>query len=201
MITKPTLWIAACVLALAGMFSGCQSSKIAYGNSYYFKQSPKVVTKATPPIAPVEIAELPDQNELYVSTKKIPATSDAKTTIDKVRQQMLEVADKSNDQQLKEKAYRVNEIASSVQERTLNKQETRAKRKELNQELRSLAKEYRSMAPDQTNDLDKNLKISLILLVAGLIFLLIPTVVTIVIGSLAFAAGLVFLIIWLATEA
>ena len=40
MTTKLTLWTMLGMLCLATCFSGCQSSKIAYGNSYYFKQTP-----------------------------------------------------------------------------------------------------------------------------------------------------------------
>ena len=194
MMTKPTLWLAACVVVLAGMFSGCQSSKIAYGNSYYLKQNPK-------PVTPVDKV-MPNSAELLASTQPEVATpKDASTMLEQAQAKLLAATEKSGNAQLKESAQRISKIADEVKGTEMTKRETRAKRKELRQELQSMAKEYRSMAPDQTNALDQNLKVSLILLVAGLILALIPTAVTQVIGLLAFAAGLVFLIIWLVTEA
>ena len=198
MTTKPTLWVMLCVVALAGLFSGCQSSKIAFGNSYYFKQTPKATNQMPSSVDKLD----PRGADLYASVEReVLAERDAGALIEQAQQQLLVAMEKSDNVQLKERASRMNQLAGEMNGKELTKKETRAKRKELRKELRSLAKEYRSMAPDQTNDMDQKLKISLILLVAGLVFLLIPTVITVVIGSLAFAAGLVFLIIWLATEA
>ena len=203
MMTKSTLWVVVCLLASVSIFSGCQSSKIAYGNSYYFKQTPKPVSKATTPIEKVEIAKLPDQSELYVSTQEKAGTQ---SMMEKVRRQMLETAEKSDNYYLKEKAQKVDEITSSIQEGNLSKKETRAKRKELRKELRQLVREYHA-APNEMNDMDNGLLLSIILLAGGFLFLIIGAVlggsgggILVLLGLLALVGGLVALIIWAANN-
>ena len=200
MMTKPTLWAVLCVVALAGVFSGCQSSKIAYGNSYYFKQTPKPVAKAASSVDRVA----PLSSELQVSAEpEAVAQRDAKSLVERAQQQLLAVAEKSNNTQLKEQAQRMNRMANEMKGQELTKKEARAKRKELRKELRSLAKEYKAMAPNETNDLDQNLKVSLILLGASLLFFILGAFIPYIgiVGLLALLAALVFFIIWLATEA
>ena len=199
-MTKPTLWIAVCVVALAGMFSGCQSSKIAYGNSYYFKQSPKAT--ANPSVTIDKVA--PSSAELQVSSHPEQMTQrDASVLLEKAQAQLQEVAEKSDNVALKESTERFNKTVNSIKGQELTKKEARTKRKELRKELRTLTKEYRNLAPAETNDLDKNLKVGLILLGVGLVLLILGAFVPVIglLGVLSMVAGLVFFVIWLATEA
>ena len=189
MMTKPTLWIAVCVLALAGIFSGCQSSKIAYGNSYYFKQNPKPEAAA-----PVN-EQAPGSDKLYASAERQQLTQrDAGVLLKQAQAQLLEVADRSNSEALKESAQRFNRTVNSMKGQEMTNKETRAKRKELRKELRTLAKEYKAAAPDETQDMDKRLLLSIIFGGAGLIFLFVVPVL----GLLLIIASLVMLIIWAA---
>ena len=188
-MTKPTLWIAVCVLALAGIFSGCQSSKIAYGNSYYFKQTPKPEAAA-----PVN-EQAPGSDKLYASAERQQLTQrDAGVLLKQAQAQLLEVADRSNSEALKESAQRFNRTVNSMKGQEMTNKETRAKRKELRKELRTLAKEYKAAAPDETQDMDKRLLLSIIFGGAGLIFLFVVPVL----GLLLIIASLVMLIIWAA---
>lgn len=208
MMTKPTLWVVLCAVALAGVFSGCQSSKIAYGNSYYFKQTPKPVDKAIPFTEKTEVAKVPEQNELYVSTReKLGTVMNADAMMKQVRQQLQEVAAKSDNEFLKEKAHRVDKITSSIQEGNLSKKETRTKRRELRKELRELAKEYRHASPNEMNDIEGGLLVSILLLGGGLLFIIIGAVlggsgggILVLLGALALIGGLVALIIWAANN-
>ena len=196
MTTKLTLWVMLCVVALAGLFSGCQSSKIAYGNSYYFKQTPKQLT------VPEEVAPL--SRELQVSREQLALVQrDPSALIEQAQQQLLTAVEKTDNEQLKERASRMNRIADEMKGQTMTKKEARAKRKELRKELRGLAKEYRNMAPNETNDLDQNLKIALILLGVSLLFFILGAFIGVlgIIGLLALLASLVFFIIWLVNEA
>ncbi len=189
MTTKPTLWVLLCVIVLAGLFSGCQSSKIAFGNSYYFKQSPKATNQTPPSVDKLD----PQGAELYASLEReVLVSRDAGALIEQAQQQLSIAVEKSDNEQLKERASRMNQLAGEMNGQELTKKETRAKRKELRQELRSLAKEYKAMSPNETNDMDKSLLLSIIFLGAGLLFLFIfwP------LGILMFLAGLVLLIIW-----
>ena len=193
MITKPTLWITACVVALAGMFSGCQSSKIAYGNSYYFKQKPKAV--AQQPDAVDKVA--PNSAELHVLAEPKAVTErDASALLEQAQTQLLEEVEKSDSKALKESAQHFNETVNSMKGQEMTKKETRAKRKELRQELRTLAKEYKAAAPNETQDMDKQLLLSIIFGGAGLIFLFIIPLL----GILFILTSLVLLIIWAANS-
>ena len=198
MTTKLTLWVTLGGLVLASLFSGCQSSKIAYGNSYYFKQTPRSVDKkVTEQVAPLS-------SNLQVSREQLAlAQRDPKALLEQAQQQLLAVVEENNNGPLKESAVRMNQMANELKGQTMTKKEVRAKRKELRKELKNLAKEYRSMAPNQTNDLDQNLKASLILLAASILFFILAIIAPVlgIIGLLALLAALVFFIIWLVEEA
>ena len=105
---------------------------------------------------------------------------------------------------------RTKQLAREVKGKQLTRQEKRAKRKELRQELRVLAKEFRNAAPEKTQDIDRYLKISLILVAAALLLSIIgaATVTTAgglnifwLLGSLAWIGAIVFFILWLVEEA
>ena len=192
MTTKP-IWILVCVVALAGMFSGCQSSKIAFGNSYYFKQTPKAV--AQQPATVDKVA--PNSAELQVSTKpQALAQRDASVLLEQAQAQLLAEVEKTDSEALKESAQRFNETVNSMKGQQLTKKETRAKRKELRKELRTLAKEYKAAAPNETQDMDKQALLAIIFGGAGLIFIFLfwP------LGILLILASLVLLIIWAANS-
>ena len=194
-MTKPTLWITACVVALAALFSGCQSSKIAYGNSYYFKQAPKA--KATAQRLDAVDKIVPNSAELYVSTQSEKLTQrDASALLEQAQAQLLAEVEKRDNPALKESALRFNETVNSMKGQEMTKKETRAKRKELRKELRTLAKEYKAAAPNETQDMDKQALLAIIFGGAGLIFLFLfwP------LGILLILASLVLLIIWAANS-
>ena len=199
MMTKPTLWIVGCVMALSGIFSGCQSSKIAYGNSYYLKQSPKPVAQTSDVIEKPEVIDkvVPGSAELYVSSEPKELTKrDASRLLEQAQAQLLKVVDESDSEALKESAMRFNETVNSMKGQELTKKEARSKRKELRKELRTLAKEYKAAAPQETQDMDKQLLLSIIFGGAGLIFLFIIPIL----GILFILASLVMLIIWAANS-
>ncbi len=201
MTTKLTLWTMLGMLCLATCFSGCQSSKIAYGNSYYFKQTPRAVT---PPTAT-------EQANLKASLEKQGLTKETATTkMAEAREQLDEVVAKSENSALQASVARTKQLAREVKGKQLTRQEKRAKRKELRQELRVLAKEFRNAAPEKTQDIDRYLKISLILVAAALLLSIIgaATVTTAgglnifwLLGSLAWIGAIVFFILWLVEEA
>ncbi|MEM9673923.1 MAG: hypothetical protein AAF992_15130 [Bacteroidota bacterium] len=199
MHTKPMLWVLLITLCSSIMFSSCQSSKIAFGNSYYFKQTPK---SSDQPVAAasLEIEQVkkltPSQAELLTSLNQdLMVERDAGALIEQAQQQLLAAVEKTDNVELKAKAQRMSQLASEMNSQELTKKEARAKRKEVRKEVRSLVKEYKSMSPNETNDMEKNLLLSIILMGGGLLLLFIfwP------LGALMFIAGLVFLIIWAAS--
>ncbi|WKN44409.1 hypothetical protein [Tunicatimonas pelagia] len=201
MHTKPMLWVLFVTLGTSVMFSSCQSSKVAFGNSYYFKQTPKSTNQSPTVLAPEEIEKIASQQaDLYTSLdQEVIVERDAGALIEQAQQQLLAAVEKTDNAELKEKALRMSQLADEMNGQELTKKEQRAKRKEIRKEVRSLVKEYKSMSPNETNDLDRTLKIALILMIVGLILLFIPVIN--ILGLISFIAGLVFLIIWLVNEA
>ena len=203
-MTKLTTWTLLCAFGLVCLFSSCQSSKVAYGNSQYFKQTPRPVAPSIPSepeVAPVE------KQKLYASVLKAVVTQDADILIERAQKNLSAAVEKSDNAELKQKAQRMNELATSMKEGQLTKKEVRAKRKDLKQEVRSLAKEYKAMEPNATKDIDQGLKLSLILAGAGLLFLIIGGAVggsaggiVALLGLLALVGGIVALIIWAASS-
>ncbi|MEM8964899.1 MAG: hypothetical protein AAGE93_00665 [Bacteroidota bacterium] len=194
MHTKPLLWVLLLALSSSVMFSSCQSSKVAFGNSYYFKQTPKSVDQASVASTLEEIEKVAPQGaQLYTSLdQEMVSERDAAALIEQAQQQLLAAVEKTDNAELKEKALRMSQLAGEMNGQELTKKEQRTKRKEIRKEVRSLVKEYKSMSPNETNDMDKSLLLSIIFLGAGLIFLFLfwP------LGILMFLAGLVLLIIW-----
>ncbi len=198
MTTKLTLWTVLGMLCLATGFSGCQSSKIAYGNSYYFKQTPRPVT---PPTAT-------EKANLKASLEKQGLTEEAAATKLKEAQEQLDaVVAKSENSALQTSVARTKQLAREMKGEQLTRREKRAKRKELRQELRTLAKEFKNAAPEETQDIDRNLKLALILLGAALVLSIIAGAtytggygILWLLATLAWLAGVVFFVIWLVEE-
>ncbi|MEM9829457.1 MAG: hypothetical protein AAF944_02405 [Bacteroidota bacterium] len=201
MHTKPLLWVLLLTLSSSIMFSSCQSSKVAFGNSYYFKQTPKSIDQASVASMLEEVEKVTPQGaELYTSlNQEMVSERDAEALIEQAQQQLLAAVEKTDNTELKEKTARMSQLASEMNGQEFTKKEKRAKRKEVRKEVRSLVKEYKSMSPNEVNDMDKKLKTALILFGVGLILLFIPIIG--VLGLLSIIAGLVFFIIWLIEEA
>ena len=203
MKTKLTLWMGLGMFCLASMFSGCQSSKIAYGNSYYFKQTPKPVAENEPAVE--EVAPVPSEKELKASVDKLATTNqDATVRLTEARQQLATVVAESNNPALKEGVARTRQLASDMKSEQLTKREPRATRKELRKEIRTLAKEFRHAAPDATNEIDRYLKYALILLGVALVLSIVSGVAGLgvlwILASLAGIASTVFFVLWLIEE-
>ena len=203
-MTKLTTWALLCAFGLVCLFSSCQSSKVAYGNSQYFKQTPRAVAQDLPPVQETEPVE---QQKLYASVLEAVTNRDANMLVERAQKNLSAAVERSNNADLKEKAQRMNKLAASMKEGQLTKKEARAKRKELKKEVRSLTKEYKAMSPNATQDLDQGLKLSLILAGAGLLFLIIGGAVggsaggiVALLGLLALVGGIVALIIWAASS-
>lgn len=201
MTIKSMLWVLISTLCVACMLASCQSSKVAYGNSYYFKQTPKPAVKPQP--GPT-VEAIPKSDELYVTTEKASITQkEAEKFIAKAHRQMLEAAEKSDNKDLKEKAGKIDHLTRSIQEGNMSKKEMRDERRELRKEVRSLIREYRS-APEEMHEMDRTLRLTLILAGIGLLLLIIGGVagytvaggVFAILGFLALTGALVTFIIW-----
>ena len=203
MTTKLPLWTVLGLFCLACCFSGCQSSKIAYGNSYYFKQAPKSVAKAQPSDKVATVT--PNKPALSASLGKSTVAEEAVTNrLTEAREQLATVIEESNSPTLKASVARTERLAKEMKSEQLTKKEARAKRKELRQELRTLRKEFRHAAPDATNEMHRYLRLSLILWGAAIVISIIAAVtvapVISILAGLAGLAGTIFFILWLIDE-
>ena len=206
MKTKLTLWAALGMMFLACCFSGCQSSKIAYGNSYYFKQTPKPVAepRLSTPLAEQSAAPLAEGNLQASVEKDASSHNDAATRLQEARQQIATVVAESNNPALKASVARTQQLAGELKNDQLTRKETRATRKEIRKELRTLTREFRHAAPDATQELDQYLKYALILLGLALLLSIISGVAGLgvlwILASVAGIASAVFFILWLVEE-
>ena len=192
------LWAGVFFLSAAILFSSCQSSKIAYGNSYYFKQTPKSVEK--PSAEPAKESTL----EASIEIEDI-SSEDVATKMEEARQQITTIVEESNNSALKESVNRSQQLAKDLKSDQLTKKEIRGKRKQLRKEIKTLSKEFKNAAPDETNDLDRNLKLALILFGVALILSILAGAgggasILWIFSSLAWIAGIVFLILWLIND-
>lgn len=195
------------MFCLACCFSGCQSRKIAYGNSYYFKQNPKPVAKAQPQIETP--AATPTEPDLRASLEKGTGEKEVVNRLAEARQQLATIVKESNNPELQASVERTKRLAGEMKSEQLTRKEVRAKRKELRQELRILAKEFRNAAPEQTQAIDRNLKLALILLGAALVLSIIAGAtagtgggfgIIWLLATLSWIAGLVFFVLWLVED-
>ena len=161
------IFLASALLLLAS----CQSSKIAYGNSYYFK--------ATPRPAPAPVAEVP--NDLLVSTQ--PVTTSAVPT------QRPEVLSKVANSTSIEKTTSTRKERRSVR---------KAFRTQLKQWLKA---PQEKMQPQTSNELRGFSRVGVIVGAAGLVMLIIGLIANgggaflVSLGGILLAVGVVFLLI------
>lgn len=202
MQTKHTWWAVVGILCLACAFSGCQSSKIAYGNSYYFKQTPKP-QKETPPVH----TTAPEKKYEVTATASREETSKNSEAIrvEEARQELATTLKENKSPALKASVERTRQLARDMKSETLTKQEKRATRKELRKEMRTLVKEFRHAAPEATQEIDRYLKLAIILWGVAIILSILSGVsgslgILWVLATIAGIAGTVFFILWLVDE-
>ena len=161
------VFLASALLLLAS----CQSSKIAYGNSYYFK--------ATPRPTPAPVAEVPD--DLLVSTQ--PTTTSA------VPAQRPGVLSKVANSTSVEKTTSTRKERRSVR---------KAFRTQLKQWLKA---PQEKMQPQTSNELRGFSRVGVIVGAAGLVMLIIGLIANgggaflVSLGGILLAVGVVFLLI------
>ena len=206
MNVRTIIFVLSISLAITSLFTGCQSSKIAYGNSHYFKQQPRS-TSVSKDKVPERVASLGLKNEtLLVSIQQeVKQHKDTKSLMAEAEQKLNEQLAQTGNTHLQERIGRVSELATSVSE-SANRQEKKAKRKEIRQEIKALAKELKS-APHSSSDLDDldpYLKKAIIFWGIGLVLSIIgaATITSFVwiLASIAWLVGSVFFILWLVEE-
>lgn len=173
------------ILFFAGviiLLPSCNSSKIAYGNSYYFKQTPKYTSSTVEPISSIQFtastedaiaAQIPSAHSLL--PKKL-------TEIAQTYEQTEKQLEKTN--------------LTKSQKKELKK-ERRAQRKQLKTELKKLLRsEERAAVADEVTGL---VKAGIIIGAAGAVMLLIGILATVPfltsLGGISLAVGVVLILI------
>ncbi|MFP4094472.1 MAG: hypothetical protein ACLFUB_08315 [Cyclobacteriaceae bacterium] len=162
------------------LLSSCETSKIAYGNSYYFKQTPKAVVS--------NLAEAAAQETAVASIEKtVPATE---TDLAGKVERRIEQVKVMEEQQA---ALVAAEKEVSKSERKAIEKELKAERKALKKEVKALVKEYKK-SPEKFEKQDQvsgNTRTGIILGAVGLILVIIGG------GSVLWTIGTILLVVGL----
>jgi len=169
-------------------FASCETSKIAYGNSYYFKATPKAVpakhTSKQTTTAPLEA-------NLAAESVSLP---DLEQRIQRVHQKVHNLSQAQDQQQL---AHTVQAPLNKKEKKELLK-DKREQRKALKKEVRSLIKNYKR-SPNKIEEqsaVSGNLRTGIILGAIGLVLVLIggPAILY-TIGVILLVVGLLLILL------
>jgi len=210
MFTRSFFWIGAFLVSATFIFSGCQSSKVAYGNKYYFKQQPRTLTQGKelqPSAVPekLESRSLADQELLASIDSELKQHKNVEAMMEKATQKLTKKLDESGHAQLAERVSNISDMAAATKDQSLTKREARNKRKEVRREIRELTKEWKATSPNSESfldDLDPNLKKAIIFWALGLVLSIVASFVPFVwiLASISWLVGTVFFILWLVEE-
>ncbi|WKN43836.1 hypothetical protein [Tunicatimonas pelagia] len=186
MTSKISTLILAIACLAVGLFSSCQSSKIAYGNSYYFKATPKAVPQK-------EVS--PETQQVIASVEKVPMKEVSATE----RKEALEqkITNLQHHQKQIEETQAALDQASTAQEKREVRRQQRAEKKAFRQELKQLTREIRTAPQEvQKENLSSNGRLGLIFAAIGLILLLVvPGSVGTILGTILLVVGILLLIL------
>lgn len=170
-----------------GLLASCAPKKYAYNfgtHDYYAGKRKQVVENAQLQIAAVEVES--QKEELKVSSNELTASTETQSAVVKnnVVAKAKEMANK----------YQTLKADPTVSNRELRK-ELKSDVKALKKDLKKYMKEKKSSpsSVEETNSIDKNLKLALIFFVAALV----ATFFSYILGGILWIVGLVFLIMWL----
>lgn len=184
-MTKLVLILTTCT---AAVLSSCESSKIAFGNSYYFKQTPKQVAVKNSP-----------EEEVVATIGKV--SPDVIKVDHQVKKSLAKLATLTNENiKLQSTLLSEREQLTRLEKKSI-RQERKKNQREIRKELKTLRKEYRS-APEESKEsfslteVTGNLRTGIILGGAGLVLMIIGGYsILSTIGALLLVAGLVFILI------
>lgn len=179
------VWVSA-----ASFLSSCESSKIAYGNSYYFKQTPKKIA-----------ARETKEQDLVASIEK--ESADVLSVDEKVKESLGHVVTLARENEELKSTLRTEKRELSHPEKKLIKQERRENKRAMRKELKTLIKEYRAAPKEvkesfslEEEEVTGYLRTGIILSIVGLLLMILGGGSVLgVIGVIALVAGLVFILI------
>lgn len=175
---KLLLFLAGATVSLAS----CNSSKIAYGNSYYFKQEPKPVESSIEPVSTIQ----------FVASNEDAIVPQIPSVHSPLPDKLAQIA---HDYEQTQKQLEKTDL-TRIQKKEL-KQEKRALRKQFKQELKELPHpENKAAVADEVTGL---LKAGIIVGAAGVVMLGIGLLATVPfltsLGGIFLAVGVVLILI------
>lgn len=175
---------------LTSSLVSCESSKIAYGNSYYFKQTPK---KASVPL------KAPEEKKLLASIEKeLPEISSVDEKLTASLSHVVALVQANAE--IKTSLQREKKELTRMEKKSL-RQERRENKREMRKDLKKIVQEYHSspevvQGKSSAEQITGNLRTGIILGAVGLILMLLGSGSMLApIGLLLVVAGLVFILI------
>lgn len=184
------------IAATVGMVSSCNTSKIAYGNNYYFKAKPKEVNVHQKAVQELEAEELlatkNDEANITVNEPSFDKSSIAKR-IKKAEQDLQEQVSARQETLTKADIKERVEISADKQNTRLD----RAQRKQLRKEIKSAIKSYKQapQATEKETGVSKNTRTGIILGAAGVVLVLIGGGILYTIGAVLLVVGIVLILL------
>ena len=174
------------ILFVSILLSSCQSSKTAFGNSYYFKATPKT------------IADSSEEGDDKQAVASIESIQNEPTSLEERKEALdRKIVSLENRQKSIEQTKADIKRASTPQAKRAFRKEQRAEKKAFRGELKELVKDIRT-APEelQTENLSSNGRLGLIFAAIGLVLLLVvPGQVGYILGTILLVVGLLLLIL------
>jgi len=213
MTVKSILSLVTSLLAVSILFSQCQSSKIAYGNKYYFKQTPRTADNDTAfdprTEAPTQVTSQGFTEEPVITAsvqKSVVKQESAQEMILEAKEQLAANLNAGEKARLKQRAEKIQNLAQSAQDEKIDRQERRAFRKEMKKEMKALARDFNSITESKDSnafdDLDDNLRKAIIFWAIavglGIFSAFVPFVY--ILASISGLIGTIFFILWLVEE-
>ncbi len=189
--------ISKAVLALSlscsiGMFSSCETSKIAYGNSYYFKATPQKVKNSS------TVGTAPPADELLARQDVQSAKNELRGNEENLEQRMEKAESHLQALLLANSAPATLTKPENKEEQKLQMlKKGKHERKQLKKEVKELVKTYKR-APEKLEEVkavSKNTKTGIILSAVGLILVLIGGNPLYTIGAVVLVVGLVLILL------
>ncbi len=213
MNVRSTIGLMISLLAITMLFSQCQSSKIAYGNKYYFKQSPRtekaVASAVTRPEAPEKVIPQGPTEESIITASvnhRIIKQESPQQMMQEAKAQLEANLDAGEKALLKQRAEKIQNLAMSAKDKQLDRRERRAFRKEMKEEMKSLAEDFNSITESKDSsafdDLDENLRKAIIFWAIGLGISIVGVFIPFIwiLASISYLVGTIFFILWLVEE-
>lgn len=184
------------VAAAGGTLSSCNTSKIAYGNDYYFKAKPKTAVNHNYAEPVPEADELKVANTLEAETPHPVPAFDEKVVAERIQKAKQDLENQVSSQKQSTANEEVAEIAESKFAKPMTRLD-RAERRQHRREIKSAMKSYKKapQATEQEAGVSRNTRAGIILGAAGVVLILLGGGILYTIGAVLLVVGVVLILL------